>query len=304
MRRAFAEALVHAARRDPRLVFLTGDLGFGVFDEFRAEFGPRYVNVGVAEALLVDAAAGLAREGWHPVAYSIASFVTARAFEQVRFAVGYEQLPVVVVGAGRGLTYATSGVSHHATDDIGLMGIIPGMTVVVPGDPGEVTELFPQALEARAPAYFSVGKYGEPVVCGEEAPRLGRIRLLRGGSSHLALVSVGEMAPVAIEAADLLAAEGTVASLYQIHTPKPLDLDTLAGVLASNRLVVILEEHVPSGGVFAAVAAAFPGAPVQRIGLPDRFLIGNLERDEVRRRLGYDAPGVAARIRSLLAGTG
>src|ERR1051325_2288870 len=130
MRRAFGDALVKAAQDDDRVIFLTGDLGFGVFDEFIARFPRRYVNVGVAEAQLVDCAAGLALEGWRPIVYSIASFMTGRAYEQIRLAVGYHRLPVVVVGAGGGYTYANAGVTHHAKEDLALMSLIANMVVV------------------------------------------------------------------------------------------------------------------------------------------------------------------------------
>ncbi len=105
MRRAFSDTLVALAEENPRVMFLTGDLGFQVFDDFKLKFGPRYLNVGIAEAQMICASAGLAMEGWRPVAYSIASFATARAFEQIRISVCYPGLPVVVVGAGGGYTY-------------------------------------------------------------------------------------------------------------------------------------------------------------------------------------------------------
>ena len=130
MRRAFGDTLLKIATEDPSVVFLTGDLGFGVFDEFIRLFPRRYINVGVAEAQLVDCAAGLALEGWKPIVYSIASFMTGRAFEQIRLAIGYHQLPVVVVGAGGGYLYADAGVTHHAKEDLALMALVPGMNVV------------------------------------------------------------------------------------------------------------------------------------------------------------------------------
>src|SRR3989338_5271951 len=144
MRHAFAETLTRLAAEDPQLVFLTGDMGFQMFDEFKRRYGPRYVNVGVAEAQLINAAAGLALEGWRPVAYSIASFLTARPFEQIRVSVNYHNLPVLIVGAGGGYAYAASGVTHHAADDLALMAVLPNMRVVAPGDPNEVAKLVPQ----------------------------------------------------------------------------------------------------------------------------------------------------------------
>ena len=301
MRRAFADALVTAARRDPKVVFLTGDLGFGTFDAFEKEFGDRYLNVGIAEALLVDAAAGLAREGWRPIVYSIASFMTGRAFEQIRFAVGYEGLPVAVVGAGRGLTYSTSGISHHALDDVALMSSIPGVTVVTPGDPAEVSALLPQVLTLDGPSYFSVGKYGEPTYEALEAPALGKLRLLQRGHA-VAVITLGEMASVALDAARRVEADGWRPAVYQVHTPKPLDVGAIHAIAGEFEHIIVVEEHLPQGGLHAAIAMSLAGsshtASLFRLGPPDRFLVGNVERDRLRRRLGYDADSIAAQCRA------
>jgi transketolase len=302
MRKAFADGLVEAARRDPRLIFLTGDLGYGTFDGFVAEFGPRYVNVGVAEAQMIAAAAGLALEGWRPIAYSIASFATARAFEQTRFCVGYHGLPVVVVGAGRGLTYATSGVSHHALDDAALMGAIPGMTVVMPGDANEVRALLPQVLALDGPAYFTIGKYGEPEFEAAGPAVLGRGRLVRPGQ-RVAILTTGEIVTEAVAAADALAAESCAPALWQFHTVKPLDEDALAQACYTASQLLVVEEHVPRGGLWDAVCAwaARTGTAVRvaRLGVPDAFLLGNVERARLRQRLGLDAAGIAATVRQL-----
>ena len=173
MRKAFSEVVARLGREEPKLAFITGDLGFQVFDVFEKECGARYVNVGVAEAQMVYVAAGMAAEGWLPIAYSIASFAGARPFEQIRYCIAYPNLPVTLVGAGRGYTYATSGVSHHAVDDLAIMSALPNMTVVTPGDPGEIEQLFPQVIRARRPAYFTVGRFGEPRYQAEEPAILG-----------------------------------------------------------------------------------------------------------------------------------
>ena len=118
MRRAFADSFTKAAKADPSIAFITGDLGFQVFDEFEKEFPGRYINAGVAEAQMIYTAAGMAVEGYRPIAYSIASFATGRPFEQIRYCIAYPKLPVMLVGAGRGYLYSTSGVSHHEGDEL------------------------------------------------------------------------------------------------------------------------------------------------------------------------------------------
>jgi transketolase len=301
MRKAFADALYAAAEADPRLIFLTGDLGFGVFDAVRERVGPPYVNVGVAEALLVQAAAGLAAEGWRPVAYSIASFLTGRAFEPIRICVAYPGHPVVLVGAGGGYTYANSGVTHHAGEDLALMSSLPGMTVVAPGDPSEVAQLFPQLLRLPGPSYIRVGRYGEPTYRAEEPAVLGRARLLRRGERVAVLVG-GDIAQEVLTGVDALAADGIRPLVYQLHTVKPLDLETLAELAGRVETIVAVEEHLPTGGLAAALAsylAARPGAPrLVRLGPPDALALGNPGRETLRRRFGVDAESVAAAGRS------
>jgi transketolase len=303
MRRALAETLCQAAESDPRVVFLTGDLGFGTFDEFCARFGPRYVNVGVAEAQLVCAAAGLALEGFRPVIYSIGSFMTGRPFEQIRISIDYANLPVVIVGAGGGYTYASSGVTHHSGEDLALMGLLPNMTVVAPGDPGEFRQLFPQLLQLNGPSYIRVGKYGEPAYSAPEDAVLGRARLLRDGR-NLAILTTGGVAVEALQAADRLAAEGAGPLVYQMHTIKPLDTATLDRIGARVDTLVVVEEHLPVGGLAAAVyawQATRRVAPrVVRLGPPHSLLLGSPSQQEVRRRLGYDADAIYETCRQVI----
>ena len=301
MRRAFVEALTLAAERDPRVVFLTGDLGYGVFDDFMARFGPRYINAGVAEAQLVNAAAGLAREGFRPLAYSIASFLTARPFEQIRFSIAYPGLPVVLVGAGGGYCYSQSGVSHHAPDDFALMGLIPGMTVVAPGDPGEVRALLPQLLALPGPAYIRIGKFGEPSYEAAAPVQLGRARVLRAGE-RVAILTTGEMAPVALDALAEIARDNLTPAIIQFHTIRPLDVAALGQLASQVRTFVVVEEAAPEGALFSGVQAwrqaSGSGVRLLRLGPGKDFVLGNPRRENLRRTAGFDAQAIAAACRA------
>jgi transketolase len=292
------------AEADPRLMFLTGDLGFGVFDPFRETYGPRYINVGVAEAQLMCAAAGLALEGYRPIAYSIASFATGRAFEQIRISIAYPGLPVVVVGAGGGYIYANSGVTHHAAEDLALMSLLPGMTVVNPGDPTEVRTLLPELLKLDGPSYIRIGRYGEPTYEAEDAPQLGKFRLIRSGKERLALLISGDCAIDALGAADKLAADGIAPWMYQVHTVKPLDFERLDVLADQVDTLLVVEEHLHHGGVGSAVsqwAAAREKAPrIARLGPADALVLGNPERDQLRARLGYGPEAIEAKVREIL----
>jgi len=302
MRRAMATTLNKEAEADPRLIFLTGDLGFQVFDEFRDRFGPRYVNVGVAEAQLVCAAAGLASEGWRPVTYSIASFMTGRAFEQIRISIAYPGLPVVIIGGGGGYSYSRSGVTHHAAEDLGLMSLLPGMTVLAPGDPREVGDLISQSLKLKGPAYIRVGRYGEPEIPTKSPVVLGRARLLAEGD-RVALLSTGDMGSVVAGALEILKAEGIRPAAYQMHTVKPLDQETLASLAKTVKTFLVVEEHFPMGGLSAAISLwrdeHAPQVRMHRLGAPDALALGNLEQKDLRRKLGLETGVLAAACRRI-----
>jgi len=290
MRRSFASAVCRAAEKDPAVMFLTGDLGYQVFDEFIAKFGPRYVNAGIAEAQMVAMAAGLAKEGFRPIIYSIASFMTARPFEQLRVCVSYPDYPVLIIGAGGGYTYSSGGITHHAGDDLALMSLLPGMTVTAPCDPLEIGVLLPQLLKLKGPAYMRIGKFGEPEVRCAEPAVLGRARQLAPGA-RVALVTTGALAAVAQEAVAVLGREGITPSLYHFHTVKPLDTAVLERITAEAGAVIVLEESSPLGGLASAIAnwMAFGGhsARLIRLGTPDSFLLGNPSRETVVERHGY-----------------
>ena len=297
MRAAFRDTLLKLATEDERVIFLTGDLGFGVFDTFIQRFPDRYINVGVAEAQLVDCAAGLALEGWRPIVYSIASFMTGRAWEQIRIAIGYHELPVTVVGAGGGYTYATSGVTHHAKEDFALMALIPGMAVVAPGDPLEVTALLPQLIDGTGPSYMRIGRFGEPVVESTSPIILGRGRVLRPGE-RVCLVSAGSSMVQVAEAAEQLHARGLNVAAAHFHTLSPFDADTLDAVTSDVDAVIAVEDHGARGGLGSAITEHIVQSGrrlrLVRLGPDDRLVIGNPTQAELQRGMRYDTDSIVA----------
>jgi len=305
MRKAFSETLLKVAEENPRVIFLTGDLGFQMFDEFHKRYGPRYINVGVAEAQLVCAAAGLAFEGWRPVAYSIAPFLVGRAFEQIRISVSYPELPVVLVGAGGGYTYSKSGITHHAAEDLALMSLLPGMTVVAPGDPNEVTHLLPQLFNLSGPSYIRIGRYGEDMYYADDPTVLGSARRLRDGE-RVAIVSTGDIASVVIKALKDLAGNNIFPLVYQLHTVKPLDTAALDFIAERVHTIIVVEEHIPIGGLSSAVCqwrvTREKGPRILRLGPPDALALGNLDREELRRRFKYDAEAISQLCQSVWQG--
>src|SRR5919106_782310 len=158
MRRSFVRALTEIADADPRVVLLTGDLGFSVIEDFADRHPGRFWNVGVAEQNMVGLATGLAEAGFVPFVYSIATFASMRAYEFVRNGPVLHELPVRIVGVGGGLDYGHNGVSHYALEDIAIMRTQPGMAVIAPADPAQAVAALWAAAELPGPVYFRLGK--------------------------------------------------------------------------------------------------------------------------------------------------
>src|SRR5262252_9087896 len=157
MRTAFSNALVQAALADPRIVLLTGDHGYALFDEFRAACPGQYINAGVAEQNMVGVAAGLAKGGLRPVVYGLSAFVPVRVLEQIKIDVCYEELPVVFIGDGAGVVYSALGTSHQSTEDIATLRALPHLGILSPADGQEMTTCMALALAAPGPVYLRMG---------------------------------------------------------------------------------------------------------------------------------------------------
>lgn len=277
MRNAFAAEITALAAENNRLVLLSADIGNRLFDAYKERFSKRFFNCGVAEPNMISMAAGMAMTGLRPVAYTIASFITTRCLEQIRIDLGYQHAPVIVVGTGAGLSYAANGSTHHSCEDIAFLRMIPGMTVVCPGDAMEVRAALRAALAVDGPVYLRIGKKGEPVV-HEKLPNfvIGRALVLRSGS-EVCILSTGNMLSISMQTADRLAASGISTGVVSFHTVKPLDQEFLLEAFQRHKLIVTVEEHSRLGGLGGGVAEWIadqdrPMARLMRIGTADRFL--------------------------------
>lgn len=264
--------ITRLAARDPRIMFMTGDLGFGVIDEYQRSFPDQFINAGVAEQNMTGLAAGLASCGRIVFTYSIANFPTLRTLEQVRNDVCYHDLNVKIVAIGGGTAYGSLGYSHHAIEDLAIMRALPNITVVAPGDPVEAEAATRGLAEAPGPAYLRLGRAGEPAV--HEAGvsfEVGKAIRVRPGSD-VTLISTGGMLATTVEAADLCTAAGVDAGVLSMHTVKPLDLEAIAQASAATSLLVSVEEHSLAGGLGGAIAEAVMDGDLRarllRIGMP------------------------------------
>jgi transketolase len=305
MRNNFADEITQLAAADKRIVLLSGDIGNKLFDGFKAKAPDRFFNCGVAEANMMGMAAGLAMSGLRPVVYTIAPFTTTRVMEQIRVDVCYHDVPVVIVGVGSGLGYASLGATHHSCEDMAMLRSLPGMSVLAPADPLEVRGVLRAALRHSGPSYIRMGKKGEPNV-HREVPDIGIGRgvVVRDGVD-VCLLAVGVMLPAALEAADGLAKRGLTARVVSVVSVKPLDQALLRDAFARFPLVASIEEHSLIGGFGAALAewVADHGpvaARLLRFGTKDRFPHEAGETEYARERDGLTAHTIIERITQAL----
>jgi transketolase len=305
MRNAFADEILTLARQDPRVVLLSADIGNRLFDKLKSEFPDRFYNCGVAEANMIGVAAGMAQSGLRPVCYTITPFITYRCMEQIRVDLCYHHLPVTVVGTGSGLSYASLGGTHHSCEEMGMLRLLPGLTVGGPADAPELRAMLRDALRQDGPVYLRIGKKGEPQIHPDVPDlKLGRAITLREGSDAC-ILSIGTVLPVAMAAAEELAQRGISTRVVSFHTLKPLDKQCLEAALGNFKIVATMEEHSVLGGLGGSVAEWLADHPemqgrLLRIGTPDEFLHLTCEQDEAREHYGITAGKVAQRIEALL----
>ncbi len=305
MRTAFITTLLELAAADPKITLLTGDLGYGVLEPFAKERPKQFINLGVAEQNLMGFAAGLALAGRTPICYSIATFLTLRAFEQVRNDICYQNLNVKLVGVGSGLTYSQYGATHHSMEDIGLMRLLPNMTVIAPGDPHEVMAATRAMLQHRGPCYLRIASRGEPNVHAQPpAFAIGRGIVIREGTDA-ALIAAGNLLQNAALAAQQLAAEGINVRLISMPSIKPLDVELVTETAQRFAHVFTIEEHSEIGGLGSAVAAVVAQLPncssqLHIIAGPDAFQPVGGWLNYMRDRNGLTPEKVAERIMKTL----
>ncbi|MCG6942555.1 MAG: transketolase [Thiohalocapsa sp.] len=291
--RPHREHIVRWAAHRPEVLVLSADLTASCeADAFRDAYPDRFYSLGMAEQNMMGFAAGLAREGFFPYIHTFAVFVTRRPFDQVAMSIAYPNLPVRLVGFLPGLT-TPGGVTHQAIDDVGLMRLIPNMTVLEAGDATEVTSVLDVAQAVDGPVYIRQLRGEVPRLFAEAEPmRLGCARLLASGDD-LCVISSGICTEEAMRAIGALRAHGIGVRHLHVSTLKPFDDQAVLEALAGVRLgVVTMENHSIIGGLGAAVAELMAehgiGRRLLRLGLKDTYAHG-ASRPYLLRDYGLDA---------------
>ena len=275
-RQSYGEALVELGKEHENLVVLDADLAAATqTGKFKAVFPERHIDCGIAECNMIGIAAGIATTGKVPFASTFAMFAAGRAFEQVRNSVGYPHLNVKIGATHAGISVGEDGATHQCNEDIALMRTIPGMTVINPSDDVEAKAAVRAAYEMDGPVYLRFGRLAVPVI--NDSPdytfEVGKGVTLRDGQD-VAIVATGLCVNSALEAAELLKAEGVEARVINIHTIKPIDAELIAKAAKECGRVVTVEEHTVIGGLGSAVCDVLcerHPAPVKKIGVQDVF---------------------------------
>jgi transketolase len=307
MRQTCLNMVHQLARSDSRVVFVGSDLGAGTLEAFRQEMPNRFFMEGISEQAVIGLAAGLAMEGYVPFVNTIATFLTRRSLEQIAIDVCLHRLPVRLIGSGGGMVYAPLGPTHTAIEDISLMRAMPGMAIVAPSDAEEMRALMPQILDWAGPVYIRLGKGGDAVIFdAAHGAQLGRAAVKRMPGDVL-LISTGVQTAQCLRAAEALAGAGIGCGVVHLATLAPLDGDGLLRLIAQVRLVVTVEEHIPTGGLGTAVAelmAEHPGqggTRLRRLSLPHAYAHEYGSQSDHWAANGLDAEGIFRAVRHAMA---
>ncbi|MGH9372168.1 MAG: transketolase family protein [Vicinamibacterales bacterium] len=295
MRHTFTSTLVELARRDSRIVLLTGDLGYQVLEPFATEFPDRFFNVGVAEQNMVGLATGLAEGGVIPFVYSIVSFAVLRPLEFIRNGPILHRLPVRIVGVGGGFDYGMNGISHYGLEDVAVLRAQPGISIIAPADHQQARRALEATWDAAGCVYYRLGREEKTVVenlDGRFEP--GRLAIVREGQD-LALITTGAIATEVAAAAATLGTLGVSCTVAIVASISPPPVSDIAALLERFTVAMTVEAHSTVGGLGSLVSEIAAERDVRcrivrcGIRLPLDGLVGSPEYLHARHGLSRDA---------------
>jgi transketolase len=300
-RDVFFKQLYDLARVDRQVVLLIADCGAPSLDRWRRDIPAQIINVGIAEQNMISLAAGLALEGKKPYCYAIAPFASLRCLEQTKVDLCCHPLPVTIVGVGAGFSYDTSGPTHHATEDLGVMRALPNMTIFNPADNPTARSLAEQTYHMAGPVYVRLDRQPFPDLYGWDVDfRDGYFAVLRPQLEHIVLVATGNMVHTARKVAEAVP-DISVIDLFRL---KPVDIHFIQCLKdAPAAHVITLEEHVLSGGLGSIIAEIKAdenmGFRLTRIGIPDVYNFAYGGREIMQMKNGLDLPSIVEKVKAV-----
>mgnify|MGYP000254881768 FL=1 len=302
-RSGFGAGLYELGKTNPNVVALCADLvGSLKMDDFIKENPHRFIQVGIAEANMIGLAAGLTIGGKIPFAGTFAAFATGRVYDQIRQVVAYSNKNVKICASHAGLTLGEDGATHQMLEDIGMMKMLPNMTVIVPCDYNQTKAATLAIAEHIGPVYLRFGRPAVPnFTPADQKFEIGKAQLLVEGS-QVTIFATGHMVWKALEAADILEQKGISAEVINIHTIKPLDEKSILKSVAKNRCVVTAEEHMMNGGLGDSIAqllARKMPTPIEMVAVNDTFGESG-KPEELLVKYGLDTPNIVDAAQKVL----
>lgn len=295
-RSGFGDGILELAKQNNKVVALTADLAGSLkLNGFIKEFPERFIQCGIAEANMIGVAAGLTIGGHIPYTTTFANFSTGRVYDQIRQSVAYSNKNVKICASHAGLTLGEDGATHQILEDIGMMKMLPGMTVIVPADYNQTKAATKAIAEHEGPVYLRFGRPVWPIFTKEEDFVIGKAQILYEGKD-VSIFACGHMVWTAIEAAKMLEEKGISVDLINIHTIKPLDEAAVLASLKKTRCAVTAEEHNIYGGLgesISHVASKHLPVPIELVGTKDTFGESG-KPEELLVKYGLDAKHIAA----------
>ena len=296
-RQDICDVLLEEAKKDKDIVVLCSDSrGSASLTPFAEQFPEQFVEVGIAEQNLVSISAGLAKCGKKPFAASPACFLSTRSYEQAKVDCAYSNTNVTLIGISGGISYGALGMSHHSAQDIAAMAAIPNMRVYLPSDRFQTAHLVKALLKDEKPAYVRVGRNPvEDIYTEDNCPfEMDKATVICEGTD-VAIIACGEMVKPAVDAAELLKADGISATVLDMYCVKPLDREAIIKAASHAKLVITVEEHAPFGGLGSMVCQVICSEcpmKVINLALPDAPVITGTSK-EVFNYYGLNAEGIA-----------
>lgn len=308
MRNAYLSTLYDLAKGNKKILALVADNGAIVYDKYREDLPEQFINFGISEANMVSVAAGLASCGKIPFAYTIACFITMRAFEQIRNDVCLQRMNVKLVGIGAGFVYSNLGPTHHAIKDIAIIRTLPGITIFSPADPLEARKTTVAAAQIEGPVYLRLSTGGTPAIYEKDYEfKVGQGVTLKEGRD-ITIIATGSIVYETLMAIDELEKSGISTRLINIHTIEPIDKEIILKAAGETRAIMTVEEHTVLGGLGSSVAEILlengKGVSVKfkRLGLSGMFAEGYGTYEEMKEINGLSRTHIVNAVKNLIEG--
>lgn len=302
MRKTFVKTIEKLFDEDPKVVLFLGDIGAFLLRKIKDKYPDRFFNVGISEAAMISAAAGMALDGWKPFAYTITPFITSRVFDQIRVGVGCHSANVKIVGIGSGVSYSSLGATHHSIEDIAIMRTIPGMRIFTPENAEGTEKTLREAARIDGPTYIRLTlNLPEQTENQTNNNKFADYRIARRGNSQVVIISFGETVKESLLAEERLTKKGIDPTVVGINTIKPLNKEII-NIISKAKYLFTVEEHSVIGGlgsVIAELVAELPAGTkpmLTRIGIDDKYLDIYGHKQELYQYLGLDGESIYRKV--------